>query len=437
MISLSAMKRAPATGRGEIDTNRKDVVSAAFALSLFLLSLAFKTPPARGSSIQTITFVSDLNDLCWKGANSSHVSGGYISPPGSAIWSNAVIANWGIVPGAWNPQLTPAGYKNTLFAAPSANWIWTVNPLPNGETYTGDIVFFRKSFTIPAGASVLSAYLYITVDNGYYVYVNNLGWSGTGGLFRSPGNDGFEPGYDPTNFYYVADGSDKSGGTNSAPYEQLGRLYPLEASVERDLPPPSTTGYWQSIERYDISNRIVSGVNWLQVVAINEHAPPTLTGNPAGLIYKAVIVYEVFEADLQITKTGPKEGIVGETITYTITVKNNGPDTGRNVVVTDSLLGQIYGPKDLAPGATETITIKYTLRATDRRPLRNTAQVNGSTPDPNPGNNQASWLVNLKGESVGGVIVSSYSIPLFACLSTAASLLLLAVRRRICGSCTR
>jgi len=407
------------------------MVSAVFALNVLLFGLAFEAPPAKGSSVQTITLVSDLSDLWWNGANSSHVSAGYISPPSSAVWSNAVLANWGIVPGAWNPQLTPAGYKSILFAAPSASWIWRVNPLPDGETYTGDIVFFKKSFTIPAGASILSAYLYITVDNGYYVYVNNPGWSGTGGLFRSPGNDGFESGYDPTNFYYVADGSHKSGGTSSVAYEQLGRLYPLEASVERDLPPPATTGYWQSIERYDISSRVVSGVNWLQVVAINEHAPPTLTGNPAGLIYKAVIVYEVFEADLQITKTGPREGTVGETITYTITVKNNGPDTARNVVVTDSLLGQIYGPKDLAPGATEIIAIKYTLKATDRRPLRNTAQVNGGTPDPDPGNNQASWQINLRGESVGGVIMAGYCLPLLAYVAIAATLLLLTIRKRI------
>lgn len=43
------------------------------------------------------------------------------------------------------------------------------------------------------------------------------------------------------------------------------------------------------------------------------------------------------EADLQITKTAPPVANVGGTITYTIAVKNNGPDAARNVVMSDTL----------------------------------------------------------------------------------------------------
>ena len=71
------------------------------------------------------------------------------------------------------------------------------------------------------------------------------------------------------------------------------------------------------------------GENWLQIVAINEHAPPTLTGNPAGLIYKLEISYELFQADLQISKSGPQNALPGDIIEYTFTVRTTGRTTPR------------------------------------------------------------------------------------------------------------
>ena len=156
------------------------------ALLLVLLCPTLITIPAKASTTNTITLISDTNDLCWTGVTSSDLVTGYIVPPSSASWSNAVPVNWGIVPGVWNPQLIPASYKNILFSAPAANWIWNINPLPDGETYTGGIVFFEKSFTIPVGASILSANLYITTDNGLYAYLSNPSWSGTTNLLHYP-----------------------------------------------------------------------------------------------------------------------------------------------------------------------------------------------------------------------------------------------------------
>lgn len=102
------------------------------------------------------------------------------------------------------------------------------------------------------------------------------------------------------------------------------------------------------------------------------------------------------KADLSITKSGPKYAHVGDEITYTFKVTNHGPDAAKNVIVTDLLLGGvIYGPKDLASGASETFTVKYTVLDDDPDPLNNTATVISGTPDPDETNNEASWSVDI------------------------------------------
>lgn len=114
-------------------------------------------------------------------------------------------------------------------------------------------------------------------------------------------------------------------------------------------------------------------------------------------------------ADIQVTKTGPTANpINGQPFDYTITVKNNGPDEARNVVVTDDLpfaldfnaddstsgcdLDDISpDPNDvrctlatLASGATKTFTINVTPNRTG--PVSNTASGTSETDDPVPGN---------------------------------------------------
>jgi uncharacterized repeat protein (TIGR01451 family) len=101
------------------------------------------------------------------------------------------------------------------------------------------------------------------------------------------------------------------------------------------------------------------------------------------------------KADLSITKEGPEYAHVGDEITYTFKVTNNGPNEAVNVVVTDSVLGVIYGPKNLANGISETFTVKYTVRTGDSDPLKNTATVTSDTSDPDLTNNEASWTVDI------------------------------------------
>jgi len=251
------------------------------------LSLALPMAAVVGAATINETYQSDTTDMWWSGATSSDIVSGYIVPP-DGTWSSAVLC-WEHT--AWNPGLNPSGYKSTLFASPAADWIWKAYQVTNGEAQTGDIVFFKKGIDIPANAVNIQADLYITTDNGYYFYVNNPSWSGT-----TDGQDGFGSGYGPTNFYYVADGTNISGGADSTGSETIDNVYPLEAGVI------TTTSVWQGIEHYDVSGDFSAGTtNVLQIVAMNEHgAPSTPTDNPAGLIYKLTVTYE--EPSIEVEK---------------------------------------------------------------------------------------------------------------------------------------
>ena len=232
-------------------------------LTIALLMISIMTSIA-SAPIVTTTFISDTSDMWWSGANSGNIDGsGYIVPPSSASWSPAVLC-WEHP--NWNPNLNPADLKAQLFATPPAHWIWKSWQVTYEESVTGDIVFFKKQIDIP-GQPMQADLFIITADNAYYFYVNNPSWSGT-----PDGIDGFESGYNPTNFYYT---------------EADGLLRPTDVAI------PSDMSYWSSIEAWDITSLLQVGVNWLQIVAINEHSPPSgSTNNPAGLIYKLVITYE-------------------------------------------------------------------------------------------------------------------------------------------------
>ena len=114
-------------------------------------------------------------------------------------------------------------------------------------------------------------------------------------------------------------------------------------------------------------------------------------------------------ADLAITKTDAVDPVaLGDDVVYTITVTNNGPSDAAGVVVTDALPGftnfvsatpsqgvcsQAAGivtcPLGVMPAgsvATITVVVATTVAAV----ITNQATVTATTPDPVPGNNDAS-----------------------------------------------
>jgi uncharacterized repeat protein (TIGR01451 family) len=143
-------------------------------------------------------------------------------------------------------------------------------------------------------------------------------------------------------------------------------------------------------------------------------SPPLLrVGTYGRSVFELTGAIEIPDADLSITKTDfPDPVTVGNKLTYTITVTNNGPATATSVTVTDNLpaettfvscsstgVGICGGSANnqtvtfasLASGESETITFVATVNCSvpDGTVISNTATVSSSTNDPNTNNNSA------------------------------------------------
>ena len=306
---------------------------------------------------------------------------------------------------AWEPYSdTDPSYWDTqvTHGFTYADWIW--------ETYRvqspvdGSVVDFWQTVTVPEDAiEITSAAMYITCDNGYELYVNDMA---TPLLTRQLGA-GWR-------------GSDLT-----------------QSFVD--------TNNWQSVESIDISASLHPGENQFWIATANEYmgtldgqSPGTTDSNPAGLIYEGQICYTIVDqtetawgdgtrfttqgnwgmwigyewfcfADLELTKTITTEPpyAVGDEITWEVEVKNQGPGTALDVVVKDyppdTTLVTIVSVSpstgtyddstgewdvgDLDSGDSETLTIVTTI--IDRGAIINSAEVfeSGSLdPDSTPGN---------------------------------------------------
>jgi large repetitive protein len=130
------------------------------------------------------------------------------------------------------------------------------------------------------------------------------------------------------------------------------------------------------------------------LLAITTPASGDMTANNFGIIQYA---------DLAITKTGPGSINNGQTLAFTVNVKNNGPADATGVVVTDPTpAGLSFSSADapcaggfpctigdIASGATVSFNVSYTVPAdyAGPDPIVNTAAVRSDVPDPDPSNN--------------------------------------------------
>jgi uncharacterized repeat protein (TIGR01451 family) len=112
------------------------------------------------------------------------------------------------------------------------------------------------------------------------------------------------------------------------------------------------------------------------------------------------------EADLEIDKSADEEVIApGDTVVYTLTVTNLGPDDAQGVVVTDELPDELTVTGvpdecelsgttltcdlgDLAAG--DSVSLEVEVRIDDPGLFQNVATVDSNTPDPDPDNNDSS-----------------------------------------------
>ncbi len=90
-------------------------------------------------------------------------------------------------------------------------------------------------------------------------------------------------------------------------------------------------------------------------------------------------IEDLAQPGIAVTKNCPASAAVGDVITYTINVSNNGNEALNNVTVNDSILGSLNASyaDTLAAGANESHTFPYTVKAADPNPLVNTVTVSG------------------------------------------------------------
>ena len=151
----------------------------------------------------------------------------------------------------------------------------------------------------------------------------------------------------------------------------------------------------------DISNGTIENI-----AVANSSTPDNNTGNNKG--NNTTTVND--DADLEIVKVvSNKNPKYGETITWTITVTNNGPSDAKNVKVTDKLpAGLIFNGAngnynkdtgewivgDLANGKSASLVITTIVNITNNT-IRNVANVTSDTPDSNKTNNEANNTTNV------------------------------------------
>lgn len=154
----------------------------------------------------------------------------------------------------------------------AANWIWETSPVV--DPINGNIVEFAKTFTIPGLPT--SGSIYITADNGYELKVNGQ-FVGKAQLADSYRTDPLK-----NNIVWWYD------------------TYP---------PDPASTGGagpygWQTVEKWDISSTLKTGVNTLEITGVNEYQNTdeypgsigTAESNPAGLKFSAQgLCYDVVD----------------------------------------------------------------------------------------------------------------------------------------------
>lgn len=122
-------------------------------------------------------------------------------------------------------------------------------------------------------------------------------------------------------------------------------------------------------------------------------------------------------ADLAISKSDTLDPVIaGETLTYTLTITNNGPSTAQSLVVSDTLPVSVtfvsaqpaaaqngqtltWNFASLANGATQPITVVVNVNGSARGTLTNTATVTASTADLSPGNNSDTETTTANGQA--------------------------------------
>ena len=163
---------------------------------------------------------------------------------------------------------------------------------------------------------------------------------------------------------------------NTIPASQRMNLYYQDAAL-----PIRPIGWWPLHNSYDpYDGDVDTGHAFEQVGSSPEYGwtrIPTTNrfAKSNKLVHQEI---PVAEPCISITKDGPAEAQVGETVVYEFVVANCGNVELNDVSVDDPLLGgEIWSADSLLVGESENFTVEYTIQNDDLGPLENTAVVTG------------------------------------------------------------
>ncbi|MDH3598539.1 MAG: DUF11 domain-containing protein [Candidatus Tectomicrobia bacterium] len=152
--------------------------------------------------------------------------------------------------------------------------------------------------------------------------------------------------------------------------------------------------------------------------AANNSASETTTVNPVSELM----------ADLAVSKRDDPDPVAaGNSLTYTITVTNNGPDEAENVVVTDTLPSEVSNATtsgcsedpggvptcslgNIASGDSVEYTITVDVDADTSGTILNAARISSGTTDPHNANDSATEETMVEGICPDDVLISNYQI---------------------------
>jgi uncharacterized repeat protein (TIGR01451 family) len=331
------------------------------------------------SSGNTASFTTIASTLPFSGSGTS----GTISiPPGSVPWSvqndtsNTSQDSWGI-PGLFQGTATWPGLQSANF------FTVTFTNLPTG-------VFINPLPAPPAGDSTQ-----------FQDSTSQTDWGGTispDGLtvtFTAPAGLPLNPG---DSFFVSA--------VFTGHVDPSGVSFTGEFQSDVGMPSGNTDTF-QVVAQ--IASSQANGSSLTNTATVTATTPDPVPANNSSAVTSMVAT----AADMSVTKTGPATVTAGTTVTYTLTVTDNGPSDAQNVTVSDVLpngltllsetpLSNPDGFTDTSTGNTPRFTATTVVASStdtfevvafapsnlaNGTPLSDTAQVTSSTFDPDLSNN--------------------------------------------------
>ncbi len=280
-------------------------------------------------------------------------------------------------------QLVTSGQTVTL-QAPSGDYLYTWTAETGGSNIgTGTAQKF--SFTAPLvsqedGSKVVTVYLYIRTIEGGCVNQTSTDIS----VYALPvcgiSGPGLVGPYDVSTYTY-------SGGTTG----QLSFVWTVDGSTIDGANGPSINIDWS---QYNVVNHTIG----MTLTKDYSDVAPGST-NPFRSISCKLYTNVTYTTGMELAKTAsPTTASVGDTVTYTYTVRNTGTIGINSLTLTDNKLGTIVlSPTTILPGGQATGTKTYVIAEKDLPgPLNNTAIVSGKEDRTNkPTNTTANATVDL------------------------------------------